>query len=283
MIYLSKKLIFSARRAFFLRFIAPPREEYTSRALLISRWKFEVHSARYLSSRGLRRPEGCDKWLWPREPRLRWPTVLPQNDDSYTLLVLLFYRRDLARKPWSVCTRYNYTSRYFILCEKRRIKGKMKVNRRIASSSFMYIEQEFTPGGTARLHTTPKRFDIVHVDTIHNEFPRSVANYKHDSAIRNKELLALASRGSSRYFLLAKRRAYNQVLERVHTYMQNDLRALDSVPIPPYNSETGDKSDSPGSFLPPLHFPFSSLCLSLSFNSTLFVEPSLLCLSVLSL
>lgn len=147
MIYLSKKLIFSARRAFFLRFIAPPREEYTSRALLISRWKFEVHSARYLSSRGLRRPEGCDKWLWPREPRLRWPTVLPQNDDSYTLLVLLFHRRDLARKPWSVCTRYNYTSRYFILCEKRRIKGKMKVNRRIASSSFMYIEQEFTPGG----------------------------------------------------------------------------------------------------------------------------------------
>lgn len=167
--------------------------------------------------------------------------------------------------------------------EKGRIKEKMKVNRRIASWSFMYIEQEFTPEGTARLHTTPKRFDIVHVDTIHNEFPRSVANYKHDSAIRNKELLALASRGSSRYFLLAKRRAYNQVLERVHTYMQNDLRALDSVPIPPYNSETGDKSDSPGSFLPPLHFPFSSLCLSLSFNSTLFVEPSLLCLSVLSL
>ena len=47
---------------------------------------------------------------------------------------------------------------------------------------------------------------------------------------------------------------------------RNDLRALNSVPIPPYNSETGDKSDSPGSFLPPLHFPFF-FSLSLSFLS----------------
>lgn len=66
------------------------------------------------------------------------------------------------------------------------------------------------------------------------------------------------------------RRARVSVRELVHAYAWNDLRALDSDPIPPYNSETGDKSDSPGSFLPPPPYlcpPVSvSLRVALSFS-----------------
>lgn len=40
-------------------------------------------------------------------------------------------------------------------------------------------------------------YDAKTDSTSHSEFPRSVANYNHISAIRNKELLALASLGSA--------------------------------------------------------------------------------------
>lgn len=40
-------------------------------------------------------------------------------------------------------------------------------------------------------------YDTKTDSTSHSEFPRSVANYNHISAIRNKELLALASLGSA--------------------------------------------------------------------------------------
>lgn len=69
-----------------------------------------------------------------------------------------------------------------------------------------------------------------------------------------KSFLPVPTRGSLVSSPLLRAGRVYPYEQRVHTYTRNDLRALDSVPIPPYNSETGDKSDSPGSFLLPLSF-----------------------------
>ena len=99
MIYLSKKLIFSARYAFFLRFIASPREEYTDGkfsldfSMKIRKWALRrvsiiVEEESGGGGGGCRAAEGCDKWfVTPRATITMTDRPFPRND--YVLVVSL--------------------------------------------------------------------------------------------------------------------------------------------------------------------------------------------------
>lgn len=119
---------------------------------------------------------------------------------------------------------------------------------------------EFTPRSFRFRHQN--RFDVARVDTraMNSRDPLLIISTTVQSGTKSFLPLHLSDPRS------ARRDARVTECPAVYTRTtRNDLRALDSVPIPPYNSETGDKSDSPGSFLPPLHFPSPSVrSLSLS-------------------
>lgn len=149
---------------FFSRFIAPPREEYHAPS-----WFPDENSkcARLRVSiiEGGCAYMKCDKWWWPRaapstERRLTYPTYSRRflSDRSIERISsFLAYPFPWGKKLDS-----------FVLDSTRIHEGH---------------------GVLA--------YDTKTDSTSHSEFPRSVANYNHISAIRNKELLALASLGSA--------------------------------------------------------------------------------------
>lgn len=138
---------------------------------------------------------------------------------------------------------------------------------------------EFTPRSFRFRHQN--RFDVARVDTraMNSRDPLLIISTTVQSGTKSFLPLHLSDPRS------ARRDARVTECPAVYTRTtRNDLRALDSVPIPPYNSETGDKSDSPGSFLPPLHFPSPSVrSLSLFLSPLPRCPTASLCLSVLSL